>query len=238
MNRHVKRALGIALTLALGAAGTLFVQRVRAAGIPASGALTYSGILTGPDGAPINGTKAVALAVFDQKENGTLVCQVLSTPTPVAGGHFQVSLPDACTTAVKTHAELWVDIQIEGVSLLGRTKLGAVPYAIEAGAAASASGALESRIAELEKRLPNITAQSTGWIPCQKLLGLRKDGFNNELIRASLFSDSECKNAVNDPGFCHPFCAAAAFREGVGNSLCCGVADYYTTGVADFLTYR
>lgn len=237
MNRYVKRGFEIALILTIGAAGTLIVQRVRAAGIPASGALTYSGVLTGPDGVPVNGSKAVALAVFDQKENGTLVCQVLSTPTPVNAGHFQLPLPDACTTAVKTHPELWVDVQVDGVSLLGRTRLGAVPYAVEAASAANASGALDSRISNLEQRLSNISVQSTGYINCQPLLSLRKEGYKNEVIRASLFSDSGCKTPVNDVGSCHPFCAAAAFREGKGNSLCCGVGEYFTNGVVDVLTF-
>ncbi len=41
---------------------------------------------------------------------------------------------------------------VEG-TLLGRTKLGAVPYAVEAGRASDSSGLLEKRLAAIEARL-------------------------------------------------------------------------------------
>lgn len=136
-----KRPLALAsVALALGIAGSLVVQRVRAAGVPTKGALTYSGYLALADGALVNATKDIALLAYDSATGGTLVCQVISSPVSVVAGRFQLSLSDTCATAIHASADIWIDIQVEGASL-GRTKIGATPYALEAGNALSAATA-------------------------------------------------------------------------------------------------
>lgn len=154
MNRRYHHLTFAALALALGSGGTLIVQQVRAAGVPKTGALTYAGVLALPDGTSVQGTKNIGLAVYDAASNGNLLCQVMSAPVPVQGGHFQVALPDVCLVAVQSNSDVWVDVQVDGGSV-GRSKLGAVPYAIEAQRAAGASsvvggGALDQRLAALE----------------------------------------------------------------------------------------
>jgi hypothetical protein len=54
-----------------------------------------------------------------------------STPQTLVGGAFQVTLPDTCTAAVHANADLWVEVLVSGLAI-GRTKLGAVPYAVVA----------------------------------------------------------------------------------------------------------
>jgi hypothetical protein len=49
----------------------------------------------------------------------------------LSSGAFQVVLPAACTTAIHANGDLWVEVFVDGTTL-GRTKLGAVPYAVEA----------------------------------------------------------------------------------------------------------
>jgi hypothetical protein len=57
-----------------------------------------------------------------------------------------VVLPDACVTAAHAKADLWVDVSVDGASI-GRTKLGAVPYAVEAEHAVSATNATKAQTA-------------------------------------------------------------------------------------------
>ncbi len=147
-----RRTIGFFLgTLALGSALTLVVQRVRAAGVPATVALTYTGYLESPDGTPVNGSKPIALYIYDAATAGTILCQVVSgSPTTLTSGRFQILLSEACTAAVKANPDLYVEVQVEGLAL-GRTKLGAVPYAVEAGhamAADSASNAAHAAAAD------------------------------------------------------------------------------------------
>jgi hypothetical protein len=68
-----------------------------------------------------------------------------AAPGPVdvtlgALGSFQLALPNECTTVVHDRTDLWVELIVDSV-LLPRTKLGAVPYAVEADHASRASAA-------------------------------------------------------------------------------------------------
>ena len=71
-------------------------------------------------------------------------------------GRFSVPLPAACATAVQGNPNVFVEVIVDRTPL-GRAKAGAVPYAIEAGHATSADtasgaqGALETRLAELQR---------------------------------------------------------------------------------------
>src|SRR5512133_44958 len=134
----------IAVTFGMGI--TALVQRVKAAGVPAKGALTYSGFLTQTDGSPVNGSKPVALFAYGSQSGTDPVCQVLSSPVSFTAGWFKVQLPETCASAVHATAELWIDVQVEGVSV-GRTKIGAVPYSLEAGNAIQAATASSAAVA-------------------------------------------------------------------------------------------
>jgi len=116
------------------------IGRARAAGIPASMPMTYSGVLTDATGAPLSGSKNIQISIFDMASAGTLQCTVGPTAISLVNGGFQVALPDACTTAVHAKPDLWLEVFADGASL-GRTKLGAVPYAVEADHAKSADSA-------------------------------------------------------------------------------------------------
>lgn len=124
--------------------------RANAAGLPTMPPLmTYSGTLTDPNGAPLTGSKNVQLQVWSQASGGaTPACQTTSAPQTLVGGVFQVALPDTCTPAVRASGDLWIEVLVDGATL-GRTKIGAVPFAIEAGSASAAAGALDTRLASL-----------------------------------------------------------------------------------------
>lgn len=74
-----------------------------------------------------------ALAFYDAVANGEkLGCEISSEPlTHVDRGRFQIPLPDTSIGAIQSTADIWVDVQVDGLSV-GRSKLGVVPYAVEA----------------------------------------------------------------------------------------------------------
>ena len=146
------RRLGLCLTVGVVAsATTLLVARARAAGIPDKSGLTYTGYLESPDGKPLAGTHAISVRFWNSELAKDPLCIGELGDSDLVAGRFQVSLPDSCVAAVQANPNLLVDVQVDDGSL-GRTKVGAVPYAIEAAGAASATGDLEKRIAALEAR--------------------------------------------------------------------------------------
>ena len=132
--------------VALFAGGAYFGARsAGAVGIPATGALTYAGVLEDANGAPISGQKNIALEVFDAATAGTKRCEVTSRAYTLVSGRFEIPLPDTCTAAVAATPDLWVDVLVDGATT-GRAKLGAVPFAIEARRASESAGNLKNEI--------------------------------------------------------------------------------------------
>ena len=158
MISNLKRLSVYASIAVVASTATLLAIRARAAGIPAAAALTYTGYLENPDGTPITGKKSIGLSFYDAATDGTEVCVQKPADIEPVAGRFQIALPNKCAAAVQANPDLWVEIEVEG-ALLGRTKLGAVPYAIEAGRASDAGGALDMRIATIEKALKTFAAK-------------------------------------------------------------------------------
>jgi hypothetical protein len=113
-------------------------------GIPTSQPLAYTGTLLNSIGAPVTTTTSLSLSLWDDPvatTTGNRKCEALAPNiTPDAQGRFQVVLEAACLTAVKGNPNLWVQVQV-GLSVLPRSKLSAVPYAVEADRAALATNA-------------------------------------------------------------------------------------------------
>jgi len=122
----------------VGIAATAFLAgRALAGGIPATGALTYSGLLQGAAGVALSGSHPIRVSFWNAASGGTTpLCQTASSSIALDAGRFSVALPDTCTNAVRDNADAWAEVEVDGVSL-GRTKLGAVPYAVEAARATS-----------------------------------------------------------------------------------------------------
>ena len=145
---------------------TLLAVRARAAGVPEVEALTYTGYLEGADGAALDGTRSIAVRFWESEEAEDALCNAEAASLELVAGRFQLALPKKCADAVKASPDVWADVVVDGSSL-GRTKLGAVPYALEAGhatsadAASRASGALAEQLGALEDgvaAMPKITA--------------------------------------------------------------------------------
>lgn len=107
--------------------------RARADGVPATGPLTYSGYLTDSEGAPIDGTKSMSAALYPDKASTSSLCPPKETPVVVKAGRFSIVLDDTCAAAVHANSEAWVELVVDGTKL--RSKISAVPYALEADSA-------------------------------------------------------------------------------------------------------
>ena len=114
------------------------VGKAIADGIPTVTPLTYSGVLQNSNGTAVTTQQSMQLTLWDDATANASVNQKCVTPTqnltPDAQGRFQVQLDQACFDAVKANPNLWVQVQV-GSTVLPRTKIGAVPYAVEAGKA-------------------------------------------------------------------------------------------------------
>lgn len=153
-------AMGATFALAVAAIGYR-VGRARADGVPAMNPLFYSGVLE-DSGRPVEGARDITLRLWDAATGGTIACpETTAMATPVVSGRFRVALESACVTAIQRNSELWTEVVVSGTSL-GRSKIGAVPYAIEAARAAGASGMLETRLAAVESRSRERQVVSSG----------------------------------------------------------------------------
>lgn len=128
---------GVVAALTVGVCVIGYNQtRARADGIPAARPLTYAGSLE-EGGAPVTGTRNLRLTIWDDATSTDSVHTRCITSAPgatVTDGRFQVVLDAACVGVVRSTPDLWLEIEVNGGSL-GRTKLSAVPFAVEAGRA-------------------------------------------------------------------------------------------------------
>lgn len=141
--------IGVVSVVVAGAIG--YGVRAKAAGIPAMNALTYAGVLESANG-PVSGIHSIQVALYD----GTgKKCESAKKEVDIINGHFSVQLPDECTAAVAANPELQAHVFVDDADT-GATRLGAVPYAVEANHAVSSDvakpgSALDGRLAALEK---------------------------------------------------------------------------------------
>jgi len=128
--------------VALGATAAVgwLAGRARAGGIPAANPMRFTGTVS-EQGVPVNGQRDITINLFDDATAGTLLCSTVSAQTAVVQGRFSVPLIDTCTkfiqgdnlTTTLNRPDSWVEVQVGAVSF-GRQKVGAVPYAVTAGA--------------------------------------------------------------------------------------------------------
>lgn len=212
---------------ALGAGATLAVK-ARAA-LPAENVLTYTGFLENPDGTPVTDPFNVSLALWNDPKQGAgkKLCETTMPEevTPVAG-RFQVPLPEDCVGVVRDNGDLWLEVLIDGASL-GRTPLGAVPYAVSAGSADALSDALSKQLVPSGAVMPfDLDTCPTGWTPLTPASGKVIVGAGGGLkVGATVGADSVAlteaqmpahKHTITDPGHAHPP-NGATFIIGGGN---------------------
>jgi hypothetical protein len=198
---------GLAALLAV-----FWITRAGADGIPTTGALAYSGRLEDVNGAPITGSKRIRIDVFDAVSGGANRCTVTQT-VALANGRFQIILPDPCTDAARANPNLWIEVVVDDESL-GRAKLQAVPYAVEAGRASAATGALSSQVVPRGAVMAfDLAACPAGWSAMTDAQGRVIVGTSTGVaLDAKVGADQVTLTAaqmpahahgVNDPGHSH-----------------------------------
>ncbi|HMJ13458.1 MAG TPA: hypothetical protein VK524_18695 [Polyangiaceae bacterium] len=188
---------------ALVAVLVLWVTRAGAGGVPATGALTYSGVLEDANGALLTGSKEIRIELFDAVSGGAVKCTVAQT-VALSGGRFQVVLPDTCGAAIAASPDLWIEVVVDGASL-GRTKLGAVPYALEAARASAATGQLSTQVVPAGAVMAfDLAACPAGWSPVADAAGRVVVGSTTGLARgAKLGADQVTLTAAQMPAHAH-----------------------------------
>ncbi len=141
---------GLGVVTCLGA----LAVRARAAGIPDADVLTYTGYLESAEGTPLDGEHSISVQFWESLAATKDLCAASLGSVELQAGRFQVPLPAECADAVKANPDLFVDVSIDGASL-GRTKLGAVPYAIEAAHATKADEAEHAQSADTATNAKN-----------------------------------------------------------------------------------
>jgi hypothetical protein len=99
--------------------------------------LYYSGTIV-ENGAPVNGTRVIIVNLWGDAQSAEMAqrkCQTVTPAVMVKNGRFRVPLEAPCLAAFRENTDLWVEVLVNSESL-GRRKVGAVPYAVNAGHAA------------------------------------------------------------------------------------------------------
>ena len=141
------------VAVAVGAAALGHLSAgARAGGEGAGAPLVYTGVLEeGEKG--VTGTRSIGVALHDAAVGGDKRCAAGPEDVSVVAGRFAVALGEACTQAVREGSELWIEVEVEGQVLVPRTRIAAVPYALEADRTAAATGPLREELEALKLEL-------------------------------------------------------------------------------------
>jgi len=188
-----KKRLVVAALGGTGVVATLayLLGFAHAAGIPTMApVMTYAGTLTDAGGAPLTGSRNIQVMIWSQATGGTTpACQTASAAQTLVAGTFQVALPDTCTAAARAAGDLWVEVLVDGGSL-GRTKLGAVPFSVEADHSVSATNATNATNAMAGRSAPT-------WRPIDPLSAGKL--VLNATLRSYVRSDRTLRIRLADP---------------------------------------
>lgn len=162
--------------------------RARAGGAPALAALTYSGSLNDAAGKPLTGSHNLEVEFFDADKEGNTLCDTKAPALPLVNGRFSMVLEEKCSKAIRGNSEVWAEVFVDGKSV-GRTKLAAVPYALEATHATTAdgaSGALAQQIVPAGAVMAfDLAACPSGWVELTAARGRTVIGVTAGLTRGT-----------------------------------------------------
>jgi len=121
----------LAATLVSAILGTT-TRTAQATGIPATNPLFYAGLLEdATTGQPTTGNHNLEIGLYKTQTATTAECKTTLGNVNVTNGRFRVALSSQCVTAIQQEPDLWVEVVVDSAPL-PRTKIGAVPYAVEA----------------------------------------------------------------------------------------------------------
>jgi hypothetical protein len=211
------------------ATAALWMSHAGAQGIPTAPTLHYSGTVL-DNGTPASGVKNITVQLWTAADAGTMVCERPRSTVAVVAGRFRVELPDTCLAAVRAQPNLWVQTLVESTAF-PRTKLGAVPYAVEADRAAALAGAQAAQLVPTGAVMAfDLDQCPQGWSPLDKARGrtivgvlataagglsahTRGQTGGAETVTLSEAQMPAHDHPLNDPGHVHPS-AFSSFIQG------------------------
>jgi hypothetical protein len=109
--------------------------------------MTYSGVLLDAAGKPLPSPQIIEVKLWPSGTPGTTaLCTSSPKSTPIdSSGRFSIPI-DPCVATIKSTPDAWAEV-IVGTSSLGTSKIGAVPYAVEAAHATAADTATNATTA-------------------------------------------------------------------------------------------
>jgi hypothetical protein len=192
--RKLLAVMGIGVgVLAVG----LAARRTWAVGVPSVAPLSYSGVLQDAEGKGLSGEHALQIRFWNVADgSGEALCTSGEVPVTLVDGRFSLPLPEECVSRVQTDPDVWVEVILDD-SVLGRSKLGAVPYALEANRASAAGGPLESRLVELEAKAAALEARGAELEARAAALDARTAELEARKVAtgSARFEDGECETA-------------------------------------------
>jgi hypothetical protein len=163
-SRAIRAASFAVLAVGAGLTAQALWGRAGAEGVPATEPLFYSGELV-ENGVPVEGARPVSLILWSSAtatDAASKRCETVAASAAVVKGGFRLALDASCVAHVRSTPDLWIETLVAGKSL-GRRKIGAAPYAIEAEhatsatRAAEATGGLNARLGALEEQVAALT---------------------------------------------------------------------------------
>jgi len=103
-----------------------YLSTAKAQGFPQP--LYYSGLLTDSSGKALTSASSIVIDLWDAQSGGNKKCTTTAFSPSLKQGRFRVALVKSCLAAIQNTPDLWVEVAVDGTSM-GRTKIGAVPYA-------------------------------------------------------------------------------------------------------------
>jgi hypothetical protein len=206
-----KTTLTLAITAVLaGSAG--YGLHAFAEGAPTAKPLFYAGTLES-NGKLASGAHTIVLTLYDAETAGNQVCVSETPNTPVEAGRFRLEVSADCVAKLKLQPDVWAALKFSGPDgvpheLPVRTKIGAVPFALEAQHAVSAgaaSGALTAQIVPAGAVMAfDLDACPAGWAPYVPARGRTVVGVDTGLTRGTAVGNNSVTLSVdNMPAHTH-----------------------------------
>jgi hypothetical protein len=185
---HVHGLLGFLVAGAIFASYEL--GRARADGIPATPTMYY-GVSLEENGAPVTGTRDVAVRFFSVETGGTRLCETQANGTNVSQGRARIALDETCRNAVRDNQNVWVELAVGGNVVGARSRIGAVPYAVEAARADELTERAELR--DLERECPvgyRRDVSATPGIVCTRAVTLGTAMIMDEVVKVGVRAEA------------------------------------------------
>jgi microcystin-dependent protein len=136
----------------------------------------------------LTGSPNLEVELFDAAKDGNSLCDTKASAVPLVNGRFSLTLDEKCSRVISDSPDVWAEVFVGGKSV-GRTKLAAVPYAIEAThatAADAASGALAQQIVPAGAVIAfDLAACPAGWSELTAARGRTVIGVTSGLTRGT-----------------------------------------------------